>query len=528
MKYNNLKYVLLALASIAGVSCVSLDEVPVSGETENTFWTREYAAEQALNSCYQYISSADEMSFNEAMSDNAYTSSLDKTQAIGNGSLSTDDGWVHSVWNNRYAGIRACNKLTDNIDKVPNLSTSLRTRYIGEAKVIRAICYYELMIRFGDVPYFTTTISVSDSKVMSRTPKATVLAGILSELDEVIDGNMLPESYSGEDVGRITVWAAKAMKARVLLSQNDYAALEPVARDIIDNGPFDLYPSYTGLFEEAHENNQEVILDVQYSYPLRGHSMQRPMMPPSLDGLGYLTPLQELVDDYIMLNGKAKDEAGSGYSASDPYVNRDPRLKETVIYNGNDYNGTPINTFEGEDKAYETSGGQTRTGYYGRKFYDPNYSPGANTSGMNVIYLRYADVLLMYAEAMAGQGKMDADVWNETIRAIRARAGFTDAGALDFPGADNIMDVIRRERRAELAMEGLRYTDIIRWGLGPTLLNGNCHGAPDGGTGVLYESDGRRIVEARKFVAGKNELWPVPFYEFNMNRNLLPNNPGWE
>ena len=527
MKNSILKYISLTVTAFAVASCVSLDEIPVSGETENTFWTRDYAAFQALNSCYQYISSADEVGFNEAMSDNAYTSALDKTQAIGNGSLSTDDGWVHSVWNTRYAGIRACNELTDNIHKVPGLSDALRTRYIGEAKVLRALCYYELMVRFGDVPYFTKTISVPEAKKMSRTPKATVLSGILAELDEVINGNMLPPSYSGDDVGRITSWAAKAMKARVLLSQNDFATLEAVTKDIIDNGPYDLYPSYSGLFEVAHENNEEVIIDIQYSYPLRGHTLPMALTPPSMRGLGYLTPLQELVDDYIMLNGKGKDEANSGYVAATPYLNRDPRLKATVIYNGNDYNGTPINTVSGEDKAYETSGGQTRTGYYTRKLYDSNYTPGTNSSGMNIIYLRYADILLMYAEAMAAQDKMDAEVWNKTIKKIRTRAGFTDAGALDFPGKNNILDIVRRERRAELAMEGLRYTDIIRWNLGTTLLDGKCHGAPDGGSGVLYEPDGRRIVETRKFEAGKNELWPVPFYEFNMNRNLLPNNPGW-
>lgn len=527
MKNSILKYVSLAIALFAAGSCVSLDEIPVSGETENTFWTRDYAAFQALNSCYQYITSADEVGFTEAMSDNAYTSSLDKTQAIGNGSLSTDDGWVHTVWNSRYAGIRACNELLDNIHKVPNLTSELRARYMSEAKVLRALCYYELMIRFGDVPYFTETISVAASKKMSRTPKATVLSKILAELDEVIDGNMLPPSYSGDDKGRITIWAAKAMKARVLLSQNNFEALETVAGEIIDNGPFDLYSSYTGLFEVAHEGNVEVIIDVQYSYPLRGHTLPMAFTPPSMRGLGYLTPLQELVDDYIMTNGKGKDENNSGYSTTAPYQNRDPRLKATVIYNGNDYNGTPINTLSGDDKAYETSGGQTRTGYYTRKLYDANYTPGTNSSGMNIIYLRYADVLLMYAEAMAAQDKLDAEVWNKTIKKIRTRAGFTEVGALDFPGKANILEVVRRERRAELAMEGLRYTDIIRWGLGATLLNGKCHGAPDGGTGVLYETDGRRIVETRKFVTGKNELWPVPFYEFNMNRNLLPNNPGW-
>jgi hypothetical protein len=462
------------------------------------------------------------------MSDNAYTPSLNKTQAIGNSTLTTDDGWVHTVWNSRYAGIRACNELTDNINRVPNLSDDLRKRYTGEAKTLRALCYYELMIRFGDLPYFTTTITVSEAKDIKRTPKAQVLAGILSELNEVIDGEMLPASYSAADRGRITSWAAMTLQARVLLSQNDYAALEPVTAEIIEDGPYRLFDDYLTLFDVDNEGNCETIIDIQYYDPLRMHNLNYMLLPPSIGGVGSLTPLQELVDDYIMLNGKGKDEAGSGYNAATPYADRDPRLKATVIYDGNDYNGVVINTMPGgDDEAYAVLTGHTHTGYYTRKYYD-EYRRADCNSGINIVYLRYADVLLMYAEAMAGQNKMTEAVWDKTIKALRVRAGFTDADALNFPGATGIMDVIRRERRAELAMEGLRYTDVVRWGLGATLLKGNCHGAPNGSSGILYETDGRRIVERRNFTAGKNELWPIPYTEFNMNRNLLPNNPGWE
>ena len=147
-------------------------------------------------------------------------------------------------------------------------------------------------------------------------------------------------------------------------------------------------------------------------------------------------------------------------------------------------------------------------------------------SGLNMIILRYADVLLMHAEALAELGQLDASAWNKTIRLIRERAGFVDATALDFPGGgpEALKNIVRRERRCELALEGLRHKDIIRWKTAENVLNGWCHGLKTGD--VVGADNGYVRIENRVFNPAKHYLWPIPQNERDLNKNLTQN-PSW-
>src|SRR5690606_10717643 len=136
--------------------------------------------------------------------------------------------------------------------------------------------------------------------------------------------------------------------------------------------------------------------------------------------------------------------------------------------------------------------------------------------------IRYAEVLLNYAEAKQAMGQMDESVWNNTIRLLRQRAGFTDAEALNFPAAADLTNIIRRERRAELAMEGLRTDDIRRWKIAESVLNGFAHGARFGGAAV----DNGYIRAQRRTFTAKDYLWPIPSSEIGLNPNLTQN-PGY-
>lgn len=152
-------------------------------------------------------------------------------------------------------------------------------------------------------------------------------------------------------------------------------------------------------------------------------------------------PQQSLVDTYLMLSGKTISEAGTDYNPAYPYDNRDPRLTATIIYDGYDWSGNVddgskdvvinIRPGSGTD-AYDGGGNGTSTGYFTRKYYNPQ-APGDQNSGMNIITMRYADILLMYAEAVHETSGMTEEVWNKTIRPIRERAGFTADAALNFP-----------------------------------------------------------------------------------------------
>jgi hypothetical protein len=144
-------------------------------------------------------------------------------------------------------------------------------------------------------------------------------------------------------------------------------------------------------------------------------------------------------------------------------------------------------------------------------------------SGLNLILIRYADVLLMYAEAMNELGKMDEAVWNKTIRPLRLRAGFTDAPALNYPTEGNMQTIIRRERRVELALEGLRIFDIRRWKTAETVLNTYPHGARFGEASI---DNGYIRLEKRSFNPERDYLWAVPLSQKDLNPNL-GQNPGY-
>ncbi len=232
-----------------------------------------------------------------------------------------------------------------------------------------------------------------------------------------------------------------------------------------------------------------------------------------------------------MKNGKAIHETGSGYNEDNPYSNRDPRFAATIVYHGYKWikgSGASSTIYikpgsskeAGASNLDEYAGpGQnsTGTGYYLRKYFDPT-APASLQAGLNLILMRYADVLLMYAEAKNELGQMNEEIWNKTIKPIRQRAGFTDASALNYPGAD-LRNIIRRERRCELAVEGLRLFDIRRWKTIETVMNGNPHGAK-------FAANNTQLIQLdmRRFNKDRDYLFAVPQSQRDINPNLTQNN----
>jgi hypothetical protein len=247
-----------------------------------------------------------------------------------------------------------------------------------------------------------------------------------------------------------------------------------------------------------------------------------------------MSPTQELVDDYIMLNGKGIREAGSGYDENNPYANRDPRLTATVVYDGYNWvnaDGSTKNIYikpgsdpdrSALDEYSPASQSSSPTGYYWRKYFDPSALSNF-VSGSNLYLIRYAEVLLDYAEAKNSLGQMNQEVWNKTIMLLRKRAGFTNIAALDYPGNTDMTNIIRRERRAELAMEGLRADDVRRWKTAQIVMNGYAHGARFGDPAV---DNGYIRAQKRQFDPARDYLWPIPASEISLDPNLKQN-PGY-
>ena len=523
-------YSILSISAIilSSYSCVPLDTAPYDRDTDLSFWQNDpEAAISALNTCYVSLTDMYGLVYSEGTTDNAYVKG-GQTKAIGNGTYGTSESYIYGLWGGHYSGIRDCNELLGKIDLVPGLDAGLKARYVAEARVLRAWHYYDLYTRFGGVPYITTPITIAESRTIGRSSKDYVVSKIVEELEDVVASKALPGSYTAdEDKGRITHWTAAAILAKVHLFEGDFAKVRDITATIMSESGISLFPSYSGLFEIGNEYCPEIMLSSQYKPVFKEHNIMYNLLPPSMGGYTNIAPLKSLIDSYIMLDGKAIGDDGSTYDPSDPWTGRDPRLAATIVYPGNGYtlaNGTVVEPkWDGSD-GYDYSSDVTPTGYYVRKWWDNTYRLTLQ-SGLNPILIRYADVLLMNAEAHAELGTFDASVWNATIKPIRQRAGFTLSSALNFPGGEaDLKEIVRNERRSELAFEGSRRNDIIRWRIAEDVLNGWCHGLY---TGASVGTDGGYVrIELRQFDATKHYLWPIPQKERDLNRNL-DQNPNW-
>lgn len=528
------------LAAVAG--CKKLDLAPSDRFTELNFWESTENVNNALNNVYAGMYTSGPFFYNEALSDNAFTKlgiNSGQPDAIASGNFTTSLPRFQNDWAYYYGGIKSCNIFLENVDQNKTVSDATRNRMKGEVRFIRALHHFNLSKWWGDVPILSKDVTPDEAKTIARSPKADVLKFILDELDAAAAALPSKEQYAAGDNGRITRGAALALKARALLYEgNRMAEVVTICEQLINNGAqngnYALVNSYTDLFSNSaiNKKNDESILSLQYVPALKMWGEYIDFAPISAGARSNnLSPTQELVNNYLMLNGKRIGEAGSGYDENNPYANRDPRLTATIVYDRYNWvnpNGSTQTIYikPGTGPAgqtaneYSAAGQGTATGYYWRKYWDPAMSAPGISSGLNIHLIRYAEVLLMYAEAKQSLGQMTEDIWNKTIKAIRTRAGFTDAGALNYPGAGNLTETIRSERRSELAMEGIRIDDIRRWKIAETVLNGWAHGAKFGEASV---DNGYLRVQLRAFDKSKHYLWPVPPSERALNSNLSQN-----
>lgn len=536
---KQLKFIPVVLVLL--VSCEDLDLAPENQFTDSNYWTSVDKAQTFLNTAYSQMQNSQYFFYNEALSDNAYNGRGDNAGAasIAAGTYDPSLGRIKEEWNNRYAGIKTCNLLLENIDRVPNADPVVIGRMKAEARFLRAFQHFQLTTWFGDIPLLKKDPSLTEASTITRTPHSEVIEFVLDELNAIISALPKNNEYAAEDRGKITKGAAVALKARVLLYEGRWQEVAQVTEAFMakNYGDYSLFDSYEGLFQTQNEYNSEDILSLQYVPQTRMWGEFFDMAPLSAGArLNALAPTQELVDSYLMTNGKKINESGSGYNENDPYTNRDPRLTYTVVYDQykwKEANGSSQiiyikpGTDPNQDAPNEFAQGssKTSTGYYTRKYYDLQHLSSLQ-SGLNLMLFRYADILLMYAEAKNELNQMNSSVWDQTIKAIRSRAGFTDAAALSFNaslGQAGFREVIRNERRTEFAMEGLRIFDIRRWEIAEDVLNGYAHGAK---FGVSSVDNGYLRVNLRTFDPDKHYLWPIPRDERLINKNLSQN-PNW-
>jgi hypothetical protein len=520
-------------------ACAELDVVPTNKYTDETYWTSEANASSLLNMAYRQMNNPGWVFRDERLSDNLYNGyGNDDARVTSNGLANSSTVMFNNMWADIYAGIKTTHTFLANVDRVPNMNESKKERMKAEARFIRAFLYFQATNWFGDVPFFTEDIDLPTSQTISPTAQATIVAFIHDELDAIAEILPTRTEYSQDDRGRITSGAAMALNARVALNFNDWAKVKECTEKLINGteyGTYALFPNYQELFFRANQYNEEIILDIQYVTDFRTWGEISTYVPFSLPGVQYIQacPTQDLVDTYLMKDGSKWNET------KDAYADRDPRFDMTIIHDGSsvtrkdgttyvvnvDPNDTGNNT---NDRINRENGGQT--GYFYRKYYDPNplaWTGGSSWScNINFVTIRYADVLLMYAEAMNELDQMNATVWDKTIKALRQRAGFDNTAlALDFPGGgkEDLRQIIRDERRVELALEGQRIYDIRRWKIAETVLNQPRRGAKfrlNNGN-LEYFTYGNNT-----FNPNRDYLWPVPRQQWTINQNL-GQNPGY-
>lgn len=541
-------YASFLLAALIFSGCKKLDLAPTDRYTELTFWQVDANVRNALNNIYSGIYNSNRYFYNEALSDNAYTRlgvSAGNVDAISSGSFTIDLDRFNSDWTFYYAGIKSCNIFLENVDKNTTLPDALRQRMKAEARFVRAWHHFNLAKWWGDVPLLKEDITPEQAKTVTRTPHADVIKFVTDELDAAAAVLPTRDQYEDADKGRITKGAALALKARVLLYEGSRMAdvvsiCESLMNDQAHNGTYSLYGNYESLFKSSSKYNPEVIFDLGYVLNNRMWGEYVDFAPITAGARGNnLAPSQELVNSYIMTNGKAITDAGSGYDENKPDTLRDPRLTATIVYDKYKWKnpdgsvqtiyirpGSDPSANDGQGpNVYKSSGQGTASGYYWRKYFDTVSVPNLQFAN-NLILIRYAEVLLMYAEAKNSLGQMTADVWDKTIGALRRRAGFTDPGALDFPGGSaDLTAIIRNERRSEFAFEGgLRTDDIRRWRIAENVMNGWIHGAKYGDPAT---DNGYIRMQLRTFDKNKHYLWPVPSAELAKNSHL-GQNPNYQ
>lgn len=477
--------------------CADFLEKPLQGElTAETFPTTEGDALLATNAVYNIlrVNSYHQGLFPilDIMSDDARKGSNPDDAAATVGPYDIfqhvpTEGNISRWWNTLYEGVKRANVV---IEKVPLIAMDdgLKNRYVGEAKFLRALFYFDLVRAWGGVPLVRSTTPALDQ---TRATKEAVYDLIEADLLSAIA--TLPEKsqLAAADIGRATKGAARGILAKVYLFQGDFPNAEKYALEVINSGQG---YALEANFEDANSENGR-------------HGVE------SLFEIGAL-PFENIVqggNQYANVQGvRGTPNRGWGFNRPSQdlqtsFEPNDPRLDATVIYLGEVLDGVTIaGDASTPDETLDANGNTIEIECYNQKV----WTPGANVPTQfnhNRRILRYADVLLMAAEASNENNKpAQALTYLNQVRA-RARAG-NPAILPDIAvtGQAALRDIIFNERRHELALEGHRFWDLIRTGRAATEL---------GSLG---------------FVAGKHELLPIPQIEIDLTQKRIQQNPNWE
>ena len=478
MKNKTLIIVLTTLI-LSGCGEDFLDLNPVSQANVGNFYKTEDDISNAVWGVYDILQQREMYGFTmlvatENRSDNATVALQANEYAdFDNFNIGNDNSIINDLWNTHYSGIYRANVILARIGDV-SMNEVLRDQYIGEVKFLRGLMYFNLVRLFGDIPLvLTEPSSIDEGYGHVRRPAAEIYQQI--EQDLIDASQLLPDSYTGIDIGKATSGAALGLLGKVHLTNRDFAAASNVLLQVISGGDYDLLPNYADIFDPANSNHIESMFEVQYKAGSSGEGSRYP---------NDAAPYQ---------SGSAVVSVGDARGIYVPEANL-------------------INEFEVGDlrkdvtvaESYIDGGGNTINVAYPTKLISQPFQ--SNDSDLNWFVLRYADVLLMYAESLNEQGYVaDGDAF-DYLNMIRDRAGLTNLTSADLTNQSEFRTAVESERRLELAFEGHRWFDLVRTGRYVPVMNSR---------GYIFT------------VEDYHRVYPIPQSQIDINPSVLTQNTGY-
>lgn len=571
------KFIYLVATMLLFTQCSEfLEKVPLDSPSDKTFLANETEIEMAVVGLYTNLwTDWEAMPFFlafEELSDNGWDRNTNDVQRLSQGANDAQSSFARTVWATCYSGIARCNYLINNLANAEEnglASAEVINQARAEAQFLRAYYYTYLIDLYGDVPLVLETLALDNAQI-PRSPKEEVLNQIFKDYD---DAAAVLSTTNNPTSGRPTKQAALALKARIALYNEKWDVAIAAASEVMafEGSEVVLDPSFPNLFTYEGQNSKEILFSIQYLFGYQVHPIFRLFGGRNGGGHANKVPSYQLVDSYGCIDGLPIDESPL-YNPAKPWDNRDPRLAWTLalpssgysdwqnepgcIFQGfqfethrdsvkcYNYHTTPASRVDNQDalNAYASFSGINWRKYVN----DENYGD-VNNCDNNIIVIRYAEVLLIYAEAKARAGQADASVYT-ALNKIRTRAGMP---IIEQMGNEELIYAIARERRHELSGEGQRLSDIRRWKIAEDVMNGfilgrmqksyptkapviDQWGTPDyEAAGIPIASDvndpntSMRTVDRRIFNPNKDYLWPIPYIERQTNPSLTQN-PNWE
>lgn len=474
-----------ALLVVAGCGDEFLDVSPQGEQPSEQFWVSGDDATRAVNAMYANLRGWPQVAFaaiaiESLGSDNAEKGSTASDAAFLNNfdnyTASSTEGQILDFWTGQYQSINLANQVLDNVPNI-EMDPTLKERYLAEAKFVRAYNYFRLNRAFGGVPLRLNVPASPDEYNIPRASAEEVWAAIEQDLTEA--AAVLPTSYTGIDVGRATKGAALALHAKVSMYQNKWAQVLDLTNQVMGLG-YALFPDYYGLFRVENENNSESIFEIQAAV-IPGNPAASNSQYSQVQGVrgavgggwGFNVPTEDLVAAY---------EPG------------DPRMDATILFRGETTPAGDVIPTTADNPRYN------QKSYVPFSLHVPGYNEGAE---QNIRVLRYADVLLMNAEANNELGNTQAAL--DALEQVRGRARAGNTAVLPPVTTTDqaaLREAIWHERRVELAMENDRYFDVIRQGRGAEVF------------GPLGWQE-------------RNRVWPIPQTEIDLSSGVLTQNEGY-